>query len=179
MTAIEENTGYSEVTREIARLAEKCSRWRIPNDMYIQYKVNRGLRDLSGNGVLTGLTNISNIPAKKMADGAEVPIDGKLFYRGIDIKSLVAGFLDEERFGFEETAYLLLFGELPCADELDGFSRLLSGYRSLPMSFTRDVIMKAASRDMMNALARCVLTLYYYDDNADDTSIPNTLRQCL
>ncbi|MDR1588924.1 MAG: citrate/2-methylcitrate synthase [Oscillospiraceae bacterium] len=174
-----EKINYSEMTPEIARLSEKCERWRIPDDMYTQYKVNRGLRDLSGNGVLTGLTNISNITAKKIIDGVEVPMDGKLYYRGIDVEELVGGFIDERRFGFEETAYLLLFGELPDAAELGDFSRLLAGYRDLPAAFTRDAIMKAASRDMMNALARCVLTLYYYDDNADDVSIPNTLRQCL
>ncbi|MDR2356536.1 MAG: citrate/2-methylcitrate synthase [Oscillospiraceae bacterium] len=176
---MDESINYSEITPEIFRLSEKCARWRIPDVMFTEYKVNRGLRDLSGNGVLTGLTHISNITAKRMADGVEIPVDGKLHYRGIDIEELVQGFIDERRFGFEETAYLLLFGELPSAGELEGFSRLLAGYRSLPSAFTRDAIMKAASPDMMNALARCVLTLYYYDADADDISIPNTLRQCL
>jgi citrate synthase len=176
---MDEKNNYPEMTPEIGRLSEKCARWRIPDDMYTQYKVNRGLRDLTGNGVLTGLTNISNITAKKTVDGVEIPVDGKLYYRGIDVEELVRGFIDERRFGFEETVYLLLFGELPDETALGEFSRLLAGYRSLPAAFTRDAIMKAASRDMMNALARCVLTLYYYDDNADDVSIPNTLRQCL
>jgi citrate synthase len=174
-----DESAYDEITPEIVRLSEKCGRWRIPDELYVQYKVNRGLRDLSGNGVLTGLTNISNITAKKKEGDREIPVDGKLYYRGIDIERLVGGFMAEERFGFEETAYLLLFGELPCRAELDRFCRLLSGYRSLPASFTRDAIMKAPSHDMMNALARCVLTLYHYDDNADDVSLPNTLRQCL
>lgn len=103
----------------------------------------------------------------------------KLFYRGIDIEDIVKGFLDENRFGFEEVTYLLLFGELPTAKRLENFTNLLSEYRTLPPSFVRDIIMKAPSRDMMNMLARSVLTLYSYDDNPDDTSIPNVLRQSL
>lgn len=117
--------------------------------------------------------------ASKTVDGVQVPTHGKLFYRGYNIKDLVEGFAAEDRFGFEEVAYLLLFNKLPDRKELENFSRLLSSYRSLPTSFVRDIIMKAPSNDMMNTLARSVLTLYSYDDRADDTSLPNVLRQCL
>lgn len=170
---------YSEVTPEIRRLAEMCTSKIIPSELYTEYKVNRGLRDLNGNGVLAGLTNISSVTAKKIVDGVEMPMDGKLYYQGIDIEDIVAGFLKEDRFGFEETIYLLLFGYLPTKEELQNFDNLLKDYCSLPPKFTRDIIMKAPSSDMMNTLARSVLTLYYYDDNADDISIPNVLRQCI
>lgn len=170
---------YSEVTPKIKKLAEMCTAQNIDSELYTKYKVNRGLRDLSGNGVLAGLTNISQVTAKQVVDGVEVPMHGKLSYQGIDVEEIVAGFLKENRFGFEETVYLLLFGHLPTADELKDFSDLLSDYRSLPPKFTRDIIMKAPSSDMMNTLARSVLMLYYYDENGDDISIPNVLRQCL
>nr|MCR5502993.1 citrate/2-methylcitrate synthase [Lachnospiraceae bacterium] len=148
-------------------------------DLFIEYDVKRGLRDLHGKGVLAGLTNISDVRAKKIVDGEEVPCHGELFYRGYNVRDLVKGFTSEERFGFEEVAYLLLFSELPNAKELERFRDLLSTYRSLPTSFVRDIIMKAPSKDMMNTLARSVLTLYSYDDHADDTSLPNVLRQSL
>ena len=170
---------YSEITPEIRNLAEMCTSNLIPSELYTEYKVFRGLRDQSGNGVLTGLTNISQVTAKKIVDGVEVPMDGKLYYQGIDVEDIVAGFLKEDRFGFEETIYLLLFGHLPTQSELGGFDKLLKSYCSLPPKFTRDIIMKAPSHDMMNTLARSVLMLYYYDENPDDTSIPNVLRQCL
>ena len=147
--------------------------------LYTQYQVNRGLRDVNGNGVLTGLTEISEIQSSKLVDGKKVSCEGKLFYRGYDVEELVAGFLKDNRFGFEETAFLLLFGQLPDKAQLADFNALLAHYRSLPTSFVRDIIMKAPSRDMMNTLARSVLTLYSYDDSADDISIPNVLRQCL
>ncbi|MDR3210040.1 MAG: citrate/2-methylcitrate synthase [Oscillospiraceae bacterium] len=164
---------------QLARLAELISAQLIPAELYEAYAVNRGLRDLNGNGVLTGLTNISQVTAKKTVDGVDVPMDGKLYYRGIDVEDIVGGFMREDRFGFEETVYLLLFGELPTPVQLTDFETLIGSYRSLPPSFTRDSIMKAPSRDMMNSLARAVLTLYYYDENPDDTSVPNLLRQCL
>ena len=170
---------YSEITPEIRRLSAICEEKLIPGELYSQYKVNRGLRDLNGNGVLTGITNISSVTAKKIVDGVEVPMDGKLYYQGIDIEEIVAGFIKEKRFGFEETTYLLLFGKLPTEEELSSFTRLMSDYRSLPPKFVRDIIMKAPSSDMMNTLARSVLMLYYYDSNPDDTSTPNVLRQCL
>ena len=168
-----------QAANEIKRLAEKCTSNLIPTELYSEYKVNRGLRDINGNGVLTGLTNIADVTAKKMIDGVETPIDGKLYYCGIDIEDIVAGFIKEKRFGYEETIYLLMFGSLPTPDELANFKALIMSFLSLPPKFTRDIIMKAPSNDMMNTLARSVLMLYYYDDYADDISIPNVLRQCI
>lgn len=171
---------YSEVTPEIQALAKLCmDNDHIKEELYIEHKVNRGLRDLNGNGVLTGLTEISEIESKKKVDGKSVPCEGRLFYRGIEINDIVKGFLREKRFGFEEITYLLLFGEMPTQEQLINFNEQLAYYRTLPTSFVRDIIMKAPSKDMMNTLARSVLTLYSYDDRADDISIPNVLRQCM
>lgn len=173
----------------IERLSEVAANSTIiDNEHYNRFDVKRGLRDLGGEGVLAGLTEISDIIAFKtdadgefVRDGAgnKIPMDGILRYRGLDIKDVVRGFLLEKRFGFEEVAYLLLFGTLPNKAQLAEFTELLAGFRRLPISFVRDVIMKAPSTDMMNGLARSVLTLYSYDDNPDDISIPNVLRQCL
>ena len=172
-----EKRDYSAITPEILALAAHCSEeCVIDKQLYAKYKVNRGLRDENGNGVLTGLTEISEIQAKT-ADGQ--PCDGSLFYRGYNIHDLVKGFLKDGRFGFEEITYLLLFGELPSTQELTDFRELLASYRSLPNSFVRDIIMKAPSTDIMNSVARSVLTLYSYDNNPNDVSIPNVLRQCL
>ena len=129
--------------------------------------------------MLAGLTNISDVCAKKIVNGEEVPCEGNLYYRGYNIKDLVGGFLKEDHFGFEEITYLLLFGELPTAKQLEDFHEMLVERRTLPPNFVRDVIMKAPSRDMMNSLSRSILNLYSYDAKADDTSIPNVLRQCL
>ena len=172
---------YSTITPEILALAELSREaGNIDPALYTKYNVNRGLRDLNGKGVLTGLTSISDVRATKTVDGNTVPDHGRLFYRGYDIKDLVTGFTSEKRFGYEEVTYLLLFNKLPDREELHNFTKLLSDYRcSLPTHFVRDIIMKAPSRDMMNTLARSVLTLYSYDNFADDTSIPNVLRQCL
>ena len=169
----------SEVTPEILALSRLCESNVINPDLYTKYEVKRGLRDLNGKGVLTGLTDISEVCASKIVDGKSVPCDGKLYYRGVDVEEIVRGFVSENRFGFEETTYLLLFGKLPSKNELVSFNNLLANYRTLPTSFVRDIIMKAPSQDMMNTLARSVLTLYAYDDRADDISIPNVLRQCL
>ena len=147
--------------------------------LYKTYDVKRGLRDLNGDGVLAGLTQISEIRSFATVDGEKRPCEGELYYRGYNIYDLVRGFLQDKRFGFEETAYLLLFGRLPDQAELNSFHTILAGYRTLPTSFVRDIIMKAPSRDMMNTLARSVLTLYSYDTNADDISPANVLRQCL
>lgn len=175
-----DNMNYSEITPEIRRLADLSRKaGMIDSELFTRYEVKRGLRDLNGKGVLTGLTNISDVRATEIVNGETVPAHGRLFYRGYDVKDLVSGFTSENRFGFEEVAYLLLFDRLPTADELENFKGLLAGYRSLPTSFVRDIIMKAPSPDMMNALARSVLTLYSYDDRADDTSLPNVLRQSL
>ncbi len=174
------NTNYYEVTPDIVRLAGLAeSSDLIDPELFTSYDVKRGLRDLNGKGVLAGLTNISDVRANKIVNGEQVPIDGELFYRGYNVRDLVRGFTSEERFGFEEVTYLLLFGMLPDKNELADFSKLLAMYRTLPTSFVRDIIMKAPSRDMMNTLARSVLTLYSYDDNANDISTPNVLRQCL
>lgn len=170
---------YSEITPEILKLTEMCVDKSIPQELYTERKVFRGLRDLNGNGVRAGLTRISDVNAKKEVNGELVPAEGKLYYRGINVEDIVGGFLKEDRFGFEETIYLLLFGHLPNKAELDDFSSLLSFYSSLPSKFTRDVIMKSPSGDMMNALSRSVLMLYSYDEDPDNTSIPNVLRQCL
>lgn len=172
---------YSAITPDILKLSELCSSNSVINsEMYLEHKVFRGLRDLNGNGVLTGLTEVSEIQSSQIGeDGEKHPCRGKLFYRGINVEELVGGFIKDNRFGFEETTYLLLFGDLPNREELENFTALLSGYRTLPGSFVRDIIMKAPSHDMMNTLARSVLTLYAYDNKPNDTSIPNVLRQCL
>ena len=199
-------TDYSNLTPVITKLADKIKTWasdaeaieawadtiqteqRIDPTLYSKYDVKRGLRDINGKGVLAGLTEISEVYAYKLdaegnylpdAEGKQIPDEGRLYYRGVDVEEIVHGFMSEGRFGFEETAYLLLFGELPTTEQLAEFNGVLSSYRSLPKNFTRDVIMKAPSQDMMNALARSVLTLYSYDKRADDTSIPNVLRQSL
>lgn len=172
---------YSTMEPEIKQLAEKCREsLSINPELYSKYEVKRGLRDVSGQGVLTGLTEVSEIRSHIMVDRDMVPTEGKLYYHGVDVEEIVAGFIKEKRFGFEETVFLLLFGKLPNKEELDTLNGLLSQYRKeLPTSFVRDIIMKAPSRDMMNTLARSVLTLYSYDDKADDTSVENVLRQCL
>ena len=171
---------YSEITDTIMKYSELCVKdCHIKPEMYIEHKVNRGLRDLNGKGVLTGLTEISEINSRKVVDGKEITIPGELFYRGYSIEDLVGGFVKDNRFGFEEVAYLLLFGQLPSIDDLKEFNEVLASYRSLPNSFVRDIIMKAPSNDMMNSLARSVLTLYSYDADPDNIEIPNVLRQCL
>lgn len=169
-----------EITPEIEHFAGLCAdNNEIDKELYTKYEVKRGLRDLNGKGVLAGLTNISDVCAKKLVNGEEVPCEGNLYYRGYNIKDLVKGFLDDDHFGFEEIAYLLLFGELPTEKELGIFHDTLVERRTLPPTFVRDVIMKAPSRDVMIMLSRSILNLYSYDDKADDTSIPNVLRQCL
>ena len=167
-------------TNEIGNLAAKCKEnSRIDPSLYGVYDVKRGLRDINGLGVVAGLTKISEILSYEMVDGEKRPIDGILRYRGIHINDLCKGFTEGKRFGFEETIYLLLFGQLPNETELVEFRELLGRGRTLPPNFVRDVIMKAPSKDMMNTLARSVLTLACYDDNATDNSIDNVLRQCL
>ncbi len=169
---------YSEITPEIKELADLCKKNNIINpDLYAKYDVKRGLRDVSGEGVLTGLTEICDIISHTIVDNEYIPCEGKLYYRGIDVEEFINGFIEEGRFGFEEATYLLLFGNLPTKDQLSQFNSLLEKYRELPQSFVRDIIMKAPSQDMMNTLARSVLTLYSYDEKADDISIENVLRQ--
>ena len=168
------------ITPEIERLTEVClNNSKINADLYKELDIKRGLRDINGAGVRAGLTKISTINSFKMIDGVKTPCEGELYYRGIDIHELTDGFINEKRFGFEEMTYLLLFGKLPTDGELAGFIKELANQRALPRNFVRDVIMKAPSKDMMNTLARSVLTLYSYDSLADDISLPNVMRQCL
>ena len=170
----------TKVTPEIEKLTDICrDNTSLDLSLYAKYDVKRGLRDINGKGVLAGLTQVSNVQATKVVDGKEVPCAGKLSYRGYDIKDLTKGFIQDDRYGFEEVAYLLLFGKLPDKQQLMDFTELLANQRSLPTNFVRDVIMKAPSKDIMNGLSRSVLTLYSYDHNPDDTSLPNVLRQCL
>jgi len=179
MTAVRENVLFN-ITPEIEHFAALCDKNNaIDKELYSKYEVKRGLRDVNGKGVLAGLTNVSDVCAKKIVNGEEVPCAGNLYYRGYNIKDLVGGFLQDDHFGFEEIAYLLLFGELPNEKELAMFHETLVERRTLPPTFVRDVIMKAPSKDMMNSLSRSILSLYTYDEKADDTSIPNVLRQCL
>lgn len=169
-----------KVTPEIEALTKVCEEnSKMDVSLYGKYDVKRGLRDINGKGVLAGLTQVSNIVSSKVIDGKSVPCDGELYYRGINIKDLTSGFLKENRFGFEETTYLLLFGVLPTEEQLKDFSKILGNQRSLPRNFVRDVIMKAPSKDMMNTLSRSVLTLYSYDSNPEDISLPNVMRQCI
>ncbi len=172
---------YSEITPqllELAKISEQVS--MIDPALYTKYDVKRGLRDINGKGVTAGLTDISRVIGKRSIDGKDVPCTGELYYRGENVKELINGFDQDNRLGFEETAYLLIFGHLPRKQELDAFSQLLVGNRDmLPSHFVRDVIMAAPSSNMMNVLSRSVLTLYAYDEQADDISIPNVLRQCL
>ena len=169
-----------DLDTKISQLVNLCEKnYDIDPALYQKYDVKRGLRDINGQGVRAGLTNISNVSATAIVDGESVPARGKLYYRGIDVEQIVKGFSEENRFGFEETVYLLLFGELPTKEALRQFQQLLVEARPLPTTFTRDVIMKSPSDDMMNTLARSVLTLYSYDPNPNDLSIANVLKQCI
>ena len=152
---------------------------QIANELYSKYEVKRGLRDNQGKGVVAGLTTISTVYPEKMVNGKVVVGCGELRYRGISIDDLVEGFVSEDRFGFEEVAYLLLFGELPNQEELAEFQALIASNRTLPTNFVRDVIMKAPSADVMNSLSRSVLTLASYDEASDDISLENVLSQSI
>ena len=154
-----------------------CS--KIDPELYAKYEVKKGLRDISGRGVLVGLTDISDVHAYIMDEREYIPCEGKLYYRGIDLYEMVDGFTSGGYFGYEEAAYLLLFGQLPTREQLSDFNLMLGRERSLPDEFVRDQIMTAPSRDVMNLLARSVLALYSFDDNPDDISIPNVLRQSI
>jgi len=171
---------YSDIKPEVELLAKVCLKNNVIDpELYKKYDVKRGLRDLNGKGVLTGLTNISEIISSKTVDGGTVSCEGELYYRGYNVEELIKNMPKEDNFGYERVSYLLLFGELPDAAALKDYCELLSFYRTLPTSFVRDIIMKAPSSDMMNTLARSVLTLYSYDEDAEDISIPNVLRQSI
>ena len=150
----------------------------IDPNLYVEYDVKRGLRDSAGKGVLTGLTEISDVTGYKLVNGRRIPADGALYYRGIDVQDIVNG-LKDRRFGFEETIYLLIFGKLPSKEELSRFLELLSDMEDLGGRFVRDVVMKGTNANIMNAMERCVLALYTYDDNPEDISVENVLRQSL
>lgn len=167
----------SDMLTKLSNLTEKSS--CINPQLFSKYEVKRGLRDINGRGVMAGLTEIGEVHSYIVDENEMVPVPGQLLYRGIDIANIVNGFISGDRFGFEETCYLLLFGTLPNQNELSDFKELLAQYRKLPDDFTRDMILKAPSKDMMNGLARSVLALYSFDDNPDDISILNVLKQCI
>lgn len=166
-----------EIYKKLTAMAVKSS--NIDPELYSKYKVKRGLRDIDGTGVLVGLSEVGDVHSYIIDENEMIPVPGRLIYRGIDIQNIVDGFLDENRYGFEETAYLLLFGELPNKNDLEDFEALLSKYQTLPEDFVRDFIMKSSSKDIMNVLSRSVLSLYSFDNNADNTSIQNVLKQSL
>ena len=167
------------VDEKVQKLVEYSMKsGKIDVDLYAEYDVKRGLRDSSGKGVLTGLTEISDVVSFGYIDGEKVPIDGELYYQGVNVEDLVRGEANR-RFAFEETTYLLLFGKLPTKAQLREFIDILGVYRELPDTFVRDVIMKAPSSNMMNTLQKCVLTMYSYDPKAEDISVGNVLRQSL
>lgn len=173
MILMEEMNNYTEVAQNICLKNDSIS----PR-LYDEYGVNLGLRDENGNGVLTGLTKISKITSQALVNGQKVPADGKLWYRGYEVQELIHS-LGEKELGFEKVAYLLLMGELPDENQQKEFGRLLGECRTLPTNFTRDVIMKAPTEDIMNSMTRSILTLASYDEKAKDTSLPNVIRQCM
>ena len=169
------------ITPEILSLAQSCyDHVQQYDKLYEAYHVKRGLRDINGDGVCVGITDISDIISfQEKPDGSRVPVDGELYYRGYNIIDLVRGSRSSNHFGYEECLYLLLFGELPNEKQFSTFVTLLNDYRELPPTFLRDIMMMAPSKNLMNVMARSVLTLYSYDSFAEDISVPNVLRQCL
>lgn len=170
------NSDYKRFIHDKSKLCESID--YFPSDLYEQYDVKKGLRDSKGNGVIVGLTGISEVNGTETVGGVKIPCEGRLRYRGYDIQDLCRGFLNK-RFGFEECAYLLLFGSLPSEFELAEFRRHMADEARLPATFTRDVIMKAANKDIMNSISRCILFLASYDKKALDNSTENVLRQCI
>ena len=177
---IQENA-YCEITPAILALKEQWEKKNyIDSQLYKDYNVKRGLRDEDGRGVLTGLTRVAEIQSYNVTPDEHItPAEGVLYYRGIDVRDIVKGSEKRGRFAFEETTYLLLFGELPTSEQLQDFCVQLASYRTLPSNFMRDVIMKAPSQDMMNTMLRSILTLFCYDDKPNDIGLENVLRQCL
>ena len=164
---------------EFEQLVKECRRsGSIDQNLYIDYDVKRGLRDSNGNGVLTGLTEISDVCGNENVNGRKIPVDGQLYFQGYNVEDIIKG-CTRDRFRFEETTYLLLFGNLPTQEQLDSFLRILTDLQELSGAFIRDVIMKATSTNLMNSLMKSILSLYSYDENPDDISIPNVLRQSL
>ncbi len=171
------STNELELLEKLTALSENSN--YINPELFKKYEVKRGLRNLDGRGVLVGLTEIGEVHSYILDEGELIPVAGRLSYRGIDVRDISAGYLKDERYGFEETTYLLLFGKLPTKEELAEFETLLGNYRKLPDNFANDMIFKAPSKDIMNVLARSVLALYSYDDKPDDTSMQNVLKQCI
>ncbi|MCL2792153.1 MAG: citrate/2-methylcitrate synthase [Spirochaetaceae bacterium] len=163
----------------IERMKEKILSNKIDSSLYAKYNVKRGLRNNDESGVLVGLTEIGDVHGYTFDEGEMQPAEGRLLYRSININKIVAGMLQEDRHGFEEVIYLLLFGDLPSKSELDEFNEVLDSHRVLPAGFAEDMIMRAPSQDIMNKLARSVLVSYSYDKNADSIAIDNVLRQCI
>ena len=177
MTDNKVNNPEDQMFAELGRMAEDSG--RIEQELYTKFEVKRGLRDIDGRGVLVGLTKIGEVHSYVVEEGEMVPVPGRLIYRGYDVVDLVDGFMSEGRFGFEETVYLLLSGQLPNLKEQEDFHNLLTKYQKLPGSFARDIILKAPSKDIMNMLARSVLSLYSYDEKPDDASVENVIKQCI
>ena len=179
MQAKKKGVGKSNnsIMETLSQRAQKQN--RIPMDLYQKYEVKRGLRNEDGSGVLVGLTEIGDVHGYIFDEGERVPVEGRLLYRGINITDIAKGFQKDRRFGFEEIAFLLLFGNLPTRKELEEFKSLLGSYRALPEGFIENMILKSPSRDVVNKLARSILVCYSYDPNPDDIRIKNILRQCL
>jgi citrate synthase len=176
-----ESKDYNSSSNDfIEGLCERFTKYNFIDPSYYQsWDVKRGLRNADGTGVMAGVTNIGNVQGYYLQDGEKIPIDGKLIYRGIDVYDLINGFMSEGRFGFEETAYLLLFGSLPTRKELTEFEEILSSYRELPRDFTEDMILKAPSNNVMNKLSRAVLALYSYESDPENTTLPSEMRHAL
>ena len=176
---MKENVNFddAQLIDKFTKLCEKNN--LIDSELFTKYSVKRGLRDIDGRGVLVGLTEIGEVHSYILDEGEMVPVPGRLSYRGINIEDITKGFLQDHRFGFEETTYLLLFGKLPTEKELTEFQNLLGSCRQLPDTFVSDMILNAPSQDIMNSMARSVLALYSFDDKADDTSVSNVLKQCI
>ena len=174
MKKIEE---FSEEIKKLSQIIESMP--KFTPETYVENQVKRGLRDEKGAGVVAGLTDISDVIAKKEVNGEMVSCPGELYYRGINVKDMISGYDEKMHSGFEEATYLLLFGKLPNETQLKNFREVIANLYKLPRNFVRDVIMKGASKDIMNSLARSILTLYSYDSHAMDNSLENVLRQCL
>ena len=160
-------------------IAEARNGYQIPSSAFDNYRVKRGLREPDGTGVMAGVTRIGNAHGYILNEGERIPVDGELYYRGIRMSQLVENFISEDRFGFPECCYLLFFGHLPTKEQLARFSTLMSRYEKLPPRFDEDILMKAPSTSIMNKIATGVLSLYAYDENPDETTLSNMLRQCM
>lgn len=171
------DSDYKKLIDDLAVTAENSN--RIKAEYYDKYNVKRGLRNSNGTGVLVGFTEIGSVHGYKIESKKKIPADGRLYYRGIDIKDIVSGFQREGRLGYEECAYLLLFGHLPTKKQLDEFNNLIDEFRALPKNFTENMILKIPSKNIMNKIQRSILVLYSQDENPDDISVRNILRQSI